>query len=100
VHRAASTFMQNMPTGESNEESGEVSGDEETPDEDEAPGSKQAPGTRTLDSGPAMVDEQLKALIEQNIFIKEDGHYAATVSYKDGEIVLNGRPLSLQNLMQ
>ena len=100
VHRLASTFMQKKTSGEDAEDSGAAPGDEETAGDKEASGEREDPGTQTPESSPTMVDEQLKALIEQNIIVKENGSYAATLNYKDGEIVLNGRPLSLQNLMQ
>jgi uncharacterized protein YdgA (DUF945 family) len=48
----------------------------------------------------ARIDQQLEALMEQNILVKENEDYRASASYKAGQIVLNGRPLSLQNLMQ
>ncbi len=48
----------------------------------------------------ARLDEQLKALMAQNMILKENGNYVARGSYEGGQIILNGRPLSLQNLMQ
>jgi hypothetical protein len=46
------------------------------------------------------MDEQLNALVAQNILVKGNDNYHASASYKAGAIVLNGRPLSLQNLMR
>jgi uncharacterized protein YdgA (DUF945 family) len=60
-----------------------------------------APDDRNVDAvASAGIDEQLKALTAQNILIKGDGAYRASASYKAGQMVLNGRPLSLQDLMR
>jgi len=60
-----------------------------------------APSDKEIDAiASPMIDEQLNTLMEQNILIKENGNYQVSASYKAGEIVLNGRSLSLQNLMQ
>ena len=48
----------------------------------------------------ARLDEQLNALVAQNILVKGNDNYQASASYKAGAIVLNGRPLSLQNLLR
>jgi uncharacterized protein YdgA (DUF945 family) len=48
----------------------------------------------------ARIDEQLNALVAQNILVKGNDNYQASASYKAGAIVLNGRPLSLQNLLR
>jgi len=48
----------------------------------------------------ARIDEKLKALREQRIIIKENGNFRASASYEAGQIVLNGRPLSIQDLLQ
>lgn len=45
------------------------------------------------------LDEQIKPLIAQNIIIEENGTYAASASYKAGEVVINGRPLPLNGLL-
>ena len=46
------------------------------------------------------IDEQLKALQAQGIIVRENGNCRASARYEAGEIVLNGRPLSLQDLMK
>jgi uncharacterized protein YdgA (DUF945 family) len=46
------------------------------------------------------IDEQLKALEAQGIVVRENGDCRASARYEAGQIVLNGRPLSLQDLMQ
>jgi uncharacterized protein YdgA (DUF945 family) len=48
----------------------------------------------------ARIDEQLNALVAQNILVKGNDNYQASASYKAGAIVLNGRPLPLQNLIR
>ncbi len=59
------------------------------------------PGTKELDAiAAAAVDEQLKTLMAQNILVRENGNYRAAAGYKAGQIVLNGRPLSLGDLLQ
>ncbi len=59
------------------------------------------PGNEELDAiASAAIDEQLKALMAQNILVKENGDYRAAASYKAGQMVLNGRPLSLGELLQ
>lgn len=45
------------------------------------------------------IDEQLAALTEQKILVKEDRTFSAKASYEGGQITLNGRPLSLQDLI-
>ncbi len=45
------------------------------------------------------VEEQLNALMQQGLLQKANGEYRSSASYKAGQIVLNGRPLSLQDLM-
>jgi len=45
------------------------------------------------------IEEQLNALMQQGILQKGNGEYRSTASYKAGQIVLNGRPLSLQELL-
>jgi uncharacterized protein YdgA (DUF945 family) len=44
--------------------------------------------------------EQLNSLTVQNILVREDGSYKASGSYEAGQIVLNGRPLPLQDLLR
>jgi uncharacterized protein YdgA (DUF945 family) len=48
----------------------------------------------------ARVDEQLATLTAQNLLVKEDGTYTSSARYEGGQIILNGRPLSLQELAQ
>jgi uncharacterized protein YdgA (DUF945 family) len=60
-----------------------------------------SPGEQERDAiASAEVSEQLKALTAQNILVKDNGTYRASLSYKAGQLVLNGRPLSLQDLMR
>jgi uncharacterized protein YdgA (DUF945 family) len=60
-----------------------------------------APNDQDVDAGAsAGIDEQLNTLTAQNILVKSDGEYRASASYKAGQMVLNGRPLSLQDLMR
>ena len=60
-----------------------------------------SPGEQARDAiASAEVSEQLKALTAQNILVKDNGTYRASLSYKAGQLVLNGRPLSLQDLMR
>ena len=62
---------------------------------------QETPTDEELDAmASATVDDQLKALVAQNLLVKENGNYRANASYKAGQLVLNGRPLSLQDLMQ
>jgi uncharacterized protein YdgA (DUF945 family) len=44
--------------------------------------------------------KRLEALVAQNILMYEDGHYKASADYQQGRVTLNGRPLTLQDLMQ
>ena len=44
--------------------------------------------------------KRLEALVAQNILIYEDGHYKASADYQEGRIILNGRPLALQDLLK
>ena len=46
------------------------------------------------------VDEQLATLVAQNLLVKENGTYAASARYEAGQITLNGRPMSFQDLIQ
>jgi uncharacterized protein YdgA (DUF945 family) len=46
------------------------------------------------------IDEQLNALRAQSIIVRENGNYRANARYEAGQIVLNGRPLSLQDFMK
>lgn len=46
------------------------------------------------------VDEQLASLTAQNLLVKEDGTYGSSARYEGGQMILNGRPLSLQDLVQ
>jgi uncharacterized protein YdgA (DUF945 family) len=48
----------------------------------------------------ARVDEQLETLMAQGILVEENGNYKSSASYQAGQIILNGRPLSLQDLLQ
>jgi uncharacterized protein YdgA (DUF945 family) len=48
----------------------------------------------------AHADEQIEALRAQNLLVKDDGRYGVRATYKAGELVLNGRPLSLLDLLQ
>jgi uncharacterized protein YdgA (DUF945 family) len=48
----------------------------------------------------AAVDGQLKTLLTREWIVKDQDHYRATASYKAGEIIVNGRQVSLQNLLQ
>ncbi len=45
------------------------------------------------------IDEQLATLTEQKILVKEDHTFSVKASYEGGQITLNGRPLSLQDLV-
>lgn len=44
--------------------------------------------------------ERLQDLVNQNILLYEDGHYKASADYQQGRIILNGRQLGLQDLLQ
>ncbi|UCD88404.1 MAG: DUF945 family protein [Desulfobacterales bacterium] len=44
--------------------------------------------------------KRLEALVAQNILMYEGGHYKASADYQQGRVILNGRPLTLQDLMQ
>jgi uncharacterized protein YdgA (DUF945 family) len=69
---------------------------EEWDEEDE-----EAPGEEELiATAAARVDEQLTSLQEQGIIVREDGNYRASLRYEAGQVVLNGRPLSLKDLVQ
>jgi uncharacterized protein YdgA (DUF945 family) len=46
------------------------------------------------------VGQQLKALTAQGILVKDNGTYRAGLTYKAGQLVLNGRPRSLQDLLR
>jgi uncharacterized protein YdgA (DUF945 family) len=60
-----------------------------------------APSDTEVDEiASARVDEQLEELMAQGILVRENGNYKASASYQAGQMVLNGRPLSLQNLLQ
>jgi uncharacterized protein YdgA (DUF945 family) len=48
----------------------------------------------------AQSEKRLEALVAQNILIYEDGHYKASADYQQGRVILNGRPLTLQDLLQ
>jgi len=48
----------------------------------------------------AMLNEQLQGLMALGLLVEEDENYSAQASYKAGEVVLNGRPMSLQDLMR
>jgi uncharacterized protein YdgA (DUF945 family) len=48
----------------------------------------------------AEVDAQLETLTTQNLLVRDNSVYRFSASYKSGQIVLNGRPLSLQDLIQ
>lgn len=48
----------------------------------------------------ARVDEQLAALTAQNLLVKEGETYTISARYEGGQIIINGRPLSLQDLVQ
>jgi uncharacterized protein YdgA (DUF945 family) len=44
--------------------------------------------------------KRLETLVAQNILIYDDGQYKASADYQQGRVILNGRPLTLQDLMQ
>jgi uncharacterized protein YdgA (DUF945 family) len=44
--------------------------------------------------------ESLAALVAQNVLVHEDGKYKASADYEQGRMMLNGRPLTLQDLLQ
>ena len=48
----------------------------------------------------AMSSELLQNLEAQNLVVHSNGKYSVSASYEPGKIVLNGRPVSLQDLMQ
>jgi uncharacterized protein YdgA (DUF945 family) len=48
----------------------------------------------------AQSEKRLEALVARNILIYEDGHYKASADYQQGRVILNGRPLTLQDLLQ
>ncbi len=83
VRRVAVSMMRDKIAAEQKEQGGEAPSDKEID---------------AITSG--MIDEQLSALVAQNVLVKEAGNYMASASYKAGQMVLNGRPLSLQNLLQ
>jgi uncharacterized protein YdgA (DUF945 family) len=72
----------------------EKSGDDDSELESELPDEKEL---NALVS--SAVEEQLQALMQQGLLQKANGEYRSSASYKAGQIVLNGRPLSLQELM-
>jgi uncharacterized protein YdgA (DUF945 family) len=44
--------------------------------------------------------KRLEALVTKNILIYEDGNYKLSADYQRGQVTLNGRPLTLQDLLQ
>ena len=48
----------------------------------------------------AKSEKRLEALVSKNILIYEDGKYKLTADYQKGQVTLNGRPLTLQDLLQ
>lgn len=72
----------------------EKSGDDDSELDSELPDEKEL---NALVS--SAVEEQLKGLMQQGLLQKADGEYRSSASYKAGQIVLNGRPISLQDLM-
>jgi len=46
------------------------------------------------------IDDRLNALTARNFLVKQDGSYRATASYNAGEILWNGRPLQVQELLE
>jgi uncharacterized protein YdgA (DUF945 family) len=48
----------------------------------------------------AMASELLQNLEAQNLIVHANGKYSASASYEPGKVVLNGRPVPLQELMQ
>jgi uncharacterized protein YdgA (DUF945 family) len=72
----------------------EKSGDDDSDLDSELPDEKEL---NALVS--SAVEEQLSGLMQQGLLQKADGEYRSSASYKAGQIVLNGRPLSLQDLM-
>ena len=83
VNRVASIMMKSQILAEIGNREGEAPSDEEVD---------------TVASAAAV--KQLDALSAQNILVKEDGNYSVNVSYNVGQIVLNGRPLALQDFMK
>ena len=83
LHSVAATIMKESIVEESKGEQGGTPSDQEV---------------KKL--ATARLDEQLNALVAQNILVKGNDNYQASASYKAGAIVLNGRPLSLQNLLR
>lgn len=77
----------------------EIEEDQEADDEDEA--EEEALEDEQIDQiASAKTDEQLEALIVQGFLVKGNGTYTAKARYEGGQIVLNDRPLSLQDLLQ
>jgi uncharacterized protein YdgA (DUF945 family) len=83
LRRAATVLLKDKMVEEWDEE------EEETPSEDEISA-----------AASAGIDEQLSALQAQGIIVREDGNYRASARYESGKLVLNGRALSLKDLMQ
>jgi len=72
----------------------------EIPDEESDELASTLPGQEEIRALVAeRIDEQLAALTEQKILVKEDRTFSAKASYEGGQITLNGRPLSLQDLI-
>lgn len=46
------------------------------------------------------IDDRLNALTARNFLVEQDGSYRATASYNAGEILWNGRPLQVRELLE
>ncbi|HOV87706.1 MAG TPA: YdgA family protein [Syntrophobacteraceae bacterium] len=57
-------------------------------------------GTELDDLVSARIEQQLTALTAQDLIVKKDGYYGIKGAYKGGQILLNGRPLQLQELLR
>jgi len=48
----------------------------------------------------AETSARLKTMVERNILVHENGIYKANANYNQGQIILNGRFISLQEFVQ
>lgn len=67
---------------------------DEQSDAEKPDGNQATPGE--ADSSKDLLED----LVAQNLIVHQDGKYTASASYQQGNVILNGRPIPLQNLLQ